>query len=68
MAVEIHRDVFMVVQKGAGWGVEHEGELVESANGRDEAVSCATRRARARSEAGHPSRVVIDGESGYFRR
>ena len=69
MAIEIHRDVFLVVQRPTGgWGVELDGELVERMEGRDEAVSCATRRARARSESGHPSRVVIEGETGYFRR
>jgi hypothetical protein len=69
MAVEIHRDIFLVVQRNSGgWGVELDGELVDRSEGRDEALSSATRRARARSESGHPSRVVIEGETGYFRR
>jgi uncharacterized protein DUF2188 len=68
MAVEIARDVFLVVQRTSGWSVEHEGEQVDNTDGRDEAVTSATRRARARSESGHPSRVIIEGETGYFRR
>lgn len=69
MAIEIHRDVFLVVQRSEGdWSVELDGELIAHMDGRDEAVSSATRHARARSEQGHPSRIVIEGETGYFRR
>ena len=67
MAVEIPRDVFAVVQTETRWTVRFEGEMLDDCVDRAEAVTSATRRARARSESGHPSRIVIEGEAGYFR-
>jgi hypothetical protein len=58
--------IFTVVQHSGGWAVEHGGAYTDLSRSRDEVLASASRRARAANDAGAPSQVVVQGESGFF--
>jgi hypothetical protein len=47
MLPKADRAVFTVVAHEGGWAVEHEGEYLDRSSRREDAVACASRRARA---------------------
>ncbi|MBS0298055.1 MAG: DUF2188 domain-containing protein [Proteobacteria bacterium] len=60
------RAVFTVTPHADGWGVEHEGELLDPCRTMEEARAAATRRARACQDLGRPCQINVSGERGFF--
>jgi len=60
------RAIFTVTPVAEGWGVEHEGELLDPCRTMEEARAAATRRARACQDIGRPCQINVKGERGFF--
>ena len=58
--------IFLVVQDGDAWLVEHDGVRSDRTIYKAEAMATATKLARAVSLQGQPTQVRIEGETGYF--
>ncbi len=60
------REVFTVVRHLDGWAVEHNGEISEISNSKDEVRAAAHRQARASHDAGRAAQVTVSDEAGFF--
>lgn len=63
--IEIQRETFAVIRHGLGWAVEHEGEISDTSQNKEEAKAAANKRARAAAEAGRLCQVRVAGEHGF---
>ena len=62
------RVVLAVGPHGSGWAIDRDGEWINPCGSREEAKAAANRMARDLTDTGHPCRVLVHGEPGYFTR
>lgn len=60
-------DTFTVFRMTGGWGVAHAGLCEHETDSQEAARAWACKQARARLDAGRPSRVTVSGEGGFFK-
>ncbi len=61
------RTIFTITPHGAGWAVEHDGEMLHPCSTVEEARAAANRLARACQDQGQLCQVNVSGERGFFQ-